>query len=96
MDYKKQITQFANRAHALCGKLALATKSEVIYADVTALCSDMEKSIENCSDEMFYTAVYNSRATIMTAPKNCSVGQLKEALNDACEELRLICEYLDN
>ena len=96
MDYKQQINEFARRADALRGKLTLAAKSEVIYCDVIALCNDMEKAIKDCTDEMFYAAVYNARATIMTAPEKCSVAQLKDALSDGADELRLMCECFDN
>ena len=96
MDYKKIISQFADRAQAIVGKLTLAQKSDVAREDVTKLVNDMEKSIEGSTDEMFYAAVYNARATIMTAPENCSVSQLKEALSDGAEELRLLCEYFED
>ncbi len=96
MDYKNQITNFASRAKLLCAKLNVATKSDVIYEDVTALCHDMQKAIESCCDEMFYAAVYNARATIMTAPQKCPVSQLKDALCDAANELELMCQYFDN
>ena len=95
MDYKKIIQQFADRAQAIVGKLTLAQKSDVAREDVLKLVYDMEKSLESSTVEMFYAAVYNARATIMTAPENCSVSQLKEALCDGAEGLRLMCEYFE-
>ena len=96
MDYKKSIIEFADRIDALKGKLVLATKSEAVFPDVKKLTSDMENALKDNKDEMYYAALYNARATIMTAPEKCPVNQLKEALCDSAEELRLMSEYFDN
>lgn len=93
-DYGKKLEEFIARAEAIRGKLALVAKSEVVSADVKALTDDMIKSLENCTDEMFYPAVYNGAATIRSAPEKCSVAQLSEALADAAEEMRLMAEYI--
>ncbi len=95
MNYKNSIQAFASRAKAICGKLILATKADAVSADVASLCADMEKALEQSEDEMFYAAVYNARATIMTAPEKCPVAQLKEALEDAADELMIIVEYFE-
>ena len=95
MDVKKELQIYADRASALIGKLALATKSEVIYSDVVSLTEDMYKAVEESGDEMFCAAVYNAAATIRTAPEKCPVPQLKEALEDAVAELGMMIEYFD-
>ena len=92
--YKQKLEEFINRAESIRGKLALAAKSDVVYGDVTALAEDMIKSLENCSDEMFYPAVYNAVATIRSAPEKCPVSQLSEALSDAAEEMKMMSEYV--
>ena len=96
MEYKRIIMEYAERIDSLKGKLNLMTKTDGIYSDVKKHTDDMEKTVSGCNDEMFYAAVYNARATIMTAPEKCSVSQLKEALGDSAEELRLLSEYFDN
>ncbi|MBQ7900721.1 MAG: hypothetical protein IJ365_01995 [Clostridia bacterium] len=96
MNYKQQLCSFADRADALIGKLTLATKSEVIYNDVVSLTEEMHKAIDGCSDEMFYAAVYNAAATIRTAPEKCPVSQLRDALEDAVCEMRMMTEYFDD
>lgn len=96
MDYKKIVLDFAHRIDSVKGKLNLATKTDVVRGDVLKIADDMEKALSMSDDEMFYAAIYNARATIMTAPENCSVSQLKEALGDGAEELRLLSAYFDN
>ena len=96
MDYKKQVSAFADRAEALIGKLTLATKSEVIYKDVVQLTEEMHQAIVGCSDEMFNATLYNAAATIRTAPEKCPVAQLREALEDAVSEMRMMMEYFED
>ena len=94
IDYEKKLDEFISRAEAIRGKLALAAKSEVVADDVKKLTEDMLASLENCSDEMFYPAVYNGAATIRSAPEKCSVAQLADALADAAEEMKIMSEYI--
>ena len=94
IDYKEKIAEFIGRARAVNGKLSLAAKSDVVYEDVKKLTEDMSKSLENCTDEMYYPAVYNAVATIRSAPEKCSVAQLSEALSDAADEMELMSEYI--
>ena len=89
------LTQFINRAEDICTKLNMVVKSEEVYADVVSLTEDMTKSLERCKDEMYYPAVYNAAATIRSAPEKCPVSQLKEALSDGAEEMKLMMEYMD-
>lgn len=93
-DYAKKLDEFISRAEAIRGKLALAAKSEVVADDVKKLTADMMAALENCTDEMFYPAVYNGAATIRSAPEKCSVAQLSDALSDAAEEMKLMAEYV--
>lgn len=95
MDYKKIILEFAHRIDSVKGKLNLATKTDVVRGDVLKIADDMEKALSESGDEMFYAAIYNARATILTAPEKCSVTQLKQALSDGAEELRIICDYFE-
>ena len=93
-EYKNKLSEFITRAKNLQSALSVAAKSAVVYADTVALTEDMMKSLENCSDEMFYPAVYNAAATIRSAPEKCPVAQLSEALGDAAEEMQQMLEYV--
>lgn len=94
IDYKEKIAEFISRARDIKGKLSLAAKSDIVSEDVKKLTEDMSKSLENCTDEMYYPAVYNAVATIRSAPEKCSVAQLSEALSDAADEMELMSEYI--
>ena len=94
MDVKQIILKYARELDVICAKLNMAVKSDAVSEDVSDLTCRMEKEIQNSSDEMLCAALYNARATVMTAPKGCSVAQLKDALCDAGAELLEISEYL--
>ncbi len=90
----KKLDEYINKLDALCGKLTLCAKTDGIYQEVLTLTDEMTNSSENSSDEIFSACVYNAVATIKSAPQGCSVRQLKEAVEDAMEEMKLMKEYL--
>lgn len=92
--YRQMLSEFIERTDVICQKLNLAAKSEAVYDEVVSLTEDMMKSLEGCKDEMYYPAVYNAAATIRSAPEKCSVSQLKDALCDGAEEMRIILQYI--
>lgn len=93
-EYSEKLSQFINRTETIRAKLNMAVKSEVVYEDISNLVADMMQSVENCTDDMFYPAVYNAVATIRSAPEKCPVSQLCEALSDATEEMKMMAEYV--
>ena len=92
MIYK--LDEFINKLDLLYGKLTLCVNTEGIYQDIMTLTDEMANCSENSSDEIFSACVYNAVATIKSAPQGCSVRQLKEAVEDAMEEMKLMKEYM--
>jgi len=90
----EKLDEFINKLDALCKKLSLCVKTDGLYQDVLFLTDEMTNASENSSDEIFSACVYNAVATIRSAPQGCSVRQLKEAVQDAMEEMKLMKEYM--
>jgi hypothetical protein len=90
----EKLDEFINKLDALYGKLSMCVKTEGIYQEVISLTDEMTSSSQNSSDEIFSACVYNAVATIKSAPEGCSVRQLKEAVEDAMEEMKLMKEYM--
>ncbi len=90
----ERLDEFINKLDALYGKLSLCVKTEGIYQDVLLLTDEMANCSENSSDAIFSACVYNAVATIKSAPHGCSVRQLKEAVEDAISEMKLMKEYM--
>ena len=90
----EKLDELINNLDSFYGKLSVCVKTDGIYQDVLTLTDEMIRSIENCSDEIFSACVYNAVATIKSAPVGCSVRQLKEAVEDALEEMKLMKEYI--
>lgn len=90
---KKILDLYIGNVDKLLNCLKPLASADSIFPDVHALVAEMQKEAENCNDEMLYPALYNAAATIATAPEGCSVRQLKEALEDAREEMKMMKEY---
>ncbi|MBO5009001.1 MAG: hypothetical protein J6D26_09210 [Clostridia bacterium] len=94
MDNKAILDKYIEKAKAIADSLAPLTKTDDIYADVRALVLDMQEAALNTDDEMLHPILYNSAATIATAPESCSVRQLSEAFSEAVAEMEMMKEYL--
>ena len=91
---KKILDLYIGKVDNLLNSLKPLASADSIFPDVHALVAEMQKEAENCNDEMLYPTLYNAAATIATAPEGCSVRQLKEALEEAREEMKVMKEYM--
>ncbi len=69
-------------------------RTKDVFPEILEFRKETEEYLSDCKDEMLYAVVYNTLATIMTAPEGCSYFQLEEALKDALGEIDIMKEYL--
>ena len=91
---KETLKKYIKKTDELLNSLAPLSETKSIFPKVHALRIEMQDSLEKCTDEMLYPAVYNAAATIASAPEGCSVRQLTEALCDAKAEMEMMLEYM--
>ena len=69
-------------------------RTKEVFPMILDFKKETEQYLSDCKDEMMYAVVYNTLATIMTAPEGCSYFQLEEALKDALGEIDIMKEYM--
>lgn len=69
-------------------------RTKDVYPQILLFRKETEEYLAGCKDEMVYAVVYNTLATIMTAPEGCSYFQLEDALKDALSEIDIMNEYM--
>ncbi len=91
---KKILDLYIEKIDGILNTLIPMQKADTVFGSVHSLVEEMKTEAENCNDEMLYPTLYNSAATIATAPEGCSVRQLREALEDARAEMEVMKEYM--
>lgn len=92
---KDILNYYMEKIIAIAEALAPMTSTDAIFPKVHAIVDEMQKKSTEYKDEMLYAALYNAAATIGTAPEGCSVRQLKEALDEARDELDAISQWAE-
>lgn len=69
-------------------------RTKEVFPVILKFKKETEEYLSDCKDEMVYAVVYNTLATIMTAPEGCSYFQLEEAIKDALNEIDIMKEYM--
>ncbi|MBE7046520.1 MAG: hypothetical protein E7396_03795 [Ruminococcaceae bacterium] len=91
MDFLNEYRQKINNIYSY---LKEQGRTKEVFPVILEFRKETEEYLSSCKDEMMYAVVYNTLATIMTAPEGCSYFQLEEAIKDALNEIDMMKEYM--
>ncbi len=94
METKEFLNQYKQKITDIKASLDKEGRTKEIFPLITTFRQETETFLESCKDEMLYAIVYNSLATIMSAPEGCSYFQLNDAISDAMAEIEIMEEYI--
>ena len=81
------LNQYREKINNIYSELRAKGRAKDVFPMILELKKETEEYLTLCKDEMLYAVVYNTLATIMSAPEGCSYFQLEEALKDALSEI---------
>ncbi len=91
MDF---LNQYTERIKSIYSYLKEQGRTKEVFPVILEFKKETEEYLSGLKDEMLYAVVYNTLATIMSAPEGCSYFQLEEALKDALSEIEIMKEYM--
>ena len=90
----KDLIEYREKINSIYSLLKKKGRTKDVFPVILEFKKETEEYLSGCKDEMMYALMYNTLATIMTAPEGCSYFQLEEALKDALGEIDIMKEYI--
>ena len=88
------LNEYREKINSIYSYLKEQGRTKEVFPLILQFKKETEEFLSSCKDEMLYAVMYNTLATIMTAPEGCSYFQLEEALKDALSEIDAMKEYM--
>lgn len=88
------LNEYREKINSIYSYLKEQGRTKEVFPLILQFKKETEELLSSCKDEMLYAVMYNTLATIMTAPEGCSYFQLEEALKDALSEIDAMKEYM--